>query len=78
MGHARHIEERNLTGAELRAARHLLQITQEDLARLLRIGPNGARTIRRYENFYQPVPGPVSVCVEMLIDERREVLSEWE
>jgi DNA (cytosine-5)-methyltransferase 1 len=59
----------------LRAAREYLRMTQRELADLLRLGPYGDRTVRRYENGESVIPGPVSVVIEMIFDERRLLLA---
>lgn len=56
-----------MTPAELRAARKRLGLTQAGLAEALRLGPNGVRTVRRWEAGDVPVTGPASVAIEMLV-----------
>lgn len=46
--------------------RHQLGLTQTELAARLDMGPNGARTIQRWELAKQPVPGPVATAVVLL------------
>lgn len=51
----------------LRAAREELRLTRPGLARLLRLGPNGERRVRRWEDGDLPVSGPASVAIEALL-----------
>lgn len=59
-----------MTADELKAARRRLNMTQSQLAAALRLGANGARTVRRWELGTVPVTGPVSVAVELMLRER--------
>jgi DNA (cytosine-5)-methyltransferase 1 len=56
-----------LKPAELRAARKSLGLSQTGLAEALRLGPNGERTIRRWEAGDVPITGPASLAIELLI-----------
>lgn len=56
-----------MTPAELTAARKRLGLTQSGLAEALRLGPNGERTIRRWERGDIPVTGPASVAIELML-----------
>lgn len=51
---------------QVRSIRASLKLSQEDLARVLRLGPSGKRTVARWEAGDNPVPGPVSVALEAL------------
>ena len=53
-----------MTGAELRAARARLGLTQAALAKLLRVAPN---TVARWERGERAVPGPAIAAIQMLI-----------
>lgn len=55
---------------EIKAARRRLGLTQQGLAEALRLGPNGERTIRRWEQGDIPVTGPASVAIELLLREQ--------
>lgn len=50
----------------VKSIREGLGLTQVDLGTLLRLGPNGKRTVIRWEQGDTPVPGPVSVALEAL------------
>jgi DNA (cytosine-5)-methyltransferase 1 len=56
--------------AEIKAARQRLGLTQSGLAEALRLGPNGERTVRRWEQGDVPVTGPASVAIELLLEKR--------
>lgn len=58
-----------MTPADLKAARKALGLSQAGLAEALRLGPNGQRTIRRWEAGDIPVTGPASVAIEAMIRE---------
>lgn len=49
------------------AARKALGLSQQGLAEALRLGPNGERTIRRWEQGDVPITGPASLALEMLV-----------
>ena len=51
---------------EFKQCRSTLGLTQTELARLLRCG---RRTIVNYESGFRPVPGPVSVVLDMLCND---------
>lgn len=57
-------QARNAFG--LKSARRQLGLTQTELAARLDMGPNGARTIQRWELGKQPVPGPVATAIILL------------
>lgn len=54
--------------AEIKAARQRLGLTQSGLAEVLRLGPNGERTVRRWEQGDVPVTGPASLAIELLLE----------
>ena len=56
-----------MTPTDFHKARKSLGLTQSQMAERLRLGPNGRRTIRRYESGETPVTGPVSVAVELML-----------
>ena len=54
---------------QLKAARKRLGMSQDDMARALRLGRDGARTVRRWETEegkpgHRGIPGPVEVLIE--------------
>ena len=51
-----------MTPSEFKEARNSLNLSAADLARLFQIG--SGRTIRRWEDGKQEVPGPVQVLME--------------
>lgn len=53
-----------MTPTELKSIRERAGLTQDQLARLLRL--SDSRTIRRYEDGSRSVSGPVSIILEML------------
>lgn len=58
-----------MTPDQMKAARKALGMTQGELARELRLGKNGARTVRRWETeedaeSSRAIPGPVIVLIE--------------
>jgi DNA-binding transcriptional regulator YiaG len=48
-------------------ARQQLGLTQRELAALLRMGRNGERQVRRWEDGDVPISGPASVALEALL-----------
>lgn len=56
-----------MTPAEIRTARKALGLSQTGLAEALRLGPNGERTIRRWEQGDVPITGPATVAIECLL-----------
>jgi DNA-binding transcriptional regulator YiaG len=56
-----------MTPADIKSARHRLGISQAGLAEALRLGPNGERTVRRWETGDVPVTGPASVAIEYMV-----------
>lgn len=59
-----------MSGEAFRAARKTLGLTQSQMAERLRLGPNGSRTVRRWEKGEIPVTGPASVAIEMMLESR--------
>lgn len=57
-----------MTAGELKAARQRLGMSARQLARALKLGPHGERSIRRYEDGEREVPGPVEVAIRMMVD----------
>ena len=53
-----------MTPAELKAIRERAGLTQDQLAKLLRL--SDSRTIRRYEDGSREVSGPVAIIMELL------------
>lgn len=56
-----------MSPTEIKSARQRLGLTQQGLAEALRLGPNGERTVRRWEQGDVPVTGPASVAIELLL-----------
>jgi len=56
-----------MTPTEVREARQRLGLSQAELAARLRMGPNGERQVRRWEQGETPVSGPASVAIELLL-----------
>lgn len=50
----------------VREIRTALGLSQNGLAEVLRLGPNGGRTIRRWESGQVPITGPASVAMELM------------
>ena len=53
-----------MTPTQIKAIRERAGLTQDQLAKLLRL--SDSRTIRRYEDGSRAVSGPVSIILEML------------
>jgi DNA (cytosine-5)-methyltransferase 1 len=53
--------------AEIKEARRSLGLSQTGLAEALRLGPNGERTVRRWESGDVPITGPASLALELLV-----------
>lgn len=62
-------ERQAMTPAEVRAARAYMNLTQTELAALLRMGSDGRRTIRAWETEGGKwnISGPASVAIEALL-----------
>ncbi len=52
---------------DVKDARKQLGLTQAGLARALRMGANGERQVRRWEDGVVPISGPASVALEALL-----------
>jgi DNA-binding transcriptional regulator YiaG len=52
---------------ELREARQKLGLSAAGLAKALRLGANGGRTVRRWEAG-GPIPGPAQVAIELMLE----------
>lgn len=60
-----------MTPADLKAARRQLEVSQAGLATLLGMGsPNAERTVRRWEDGDNDIPGPVVVLLRIWTDPR--------
>lgn len=55
------------SAADVIAARAALGLTQPALARLLRLGADGAKTIRNWESGRHKIAGPAAVALEALL-----------
>ena len=52
---------------EVRAARYALGMTQDELAKALRMGRDGKRAVRRWEAGDRCISGPASVAIEFML-----------
>ena len=57
-----------MTADEFRTSRKAMGHTQHTLAEALRMGRHGWQTISAWENGKQPVPGPVVVAMDHLLN----------
>jgi DNA-binding transcriptional regulator YiaG len=57
-----------MTPAELKDARRKLGLSTAGLARALRLGAQGARTVRRWESGDSGIPGPAQVAIEYMLE----------
>jgi DNA-binding transcriptional regulator YiaG len=55
-----------MTPDRVREIRIALGLSQNRLAEVLRLGPNGARNIRRWESGQCPISGPASLALDLL------------
>ena len=55
-----------MTPSEIAAVRRKTGMTQDQFARFLRLGPQGARSVRRWENGETALPGPASIVYDLL------------
>ena len=55
-----------MTPDRVREIRLALGLSQNALAEALRLGPNGGRTVRRWESGQVPITGPASVALELM------------
>jgi len=60
-----------MTKEELKAIRMRLGYSQNEMAAAIRPGPNGDRTIRRWEAGEIPISGPASLALELLDEKHR-------
>jgi DNA-binding transcriptional regulator YiaG len=58
------LNTRAMSPDQLKAARQRLGYTQRQMASELRLGENGARTVRRWELAEREIPGPVEALIE--------------
>lgn len=56
-----------MTPAELIAARKRLGLSTNGMAKALRLGKGGGRTVRRWEAGDTPISGPASLAIELLL-----------
>lgn len=56
-----------MTAQDVKQARKQLGLTQSTLAQTLRMGQNGERQVRRWEDGEVPISGPASVALEALL-----------
>jgi transcriptional regulator with XRE-family HTH domain len=56
------------TASDLRAARKALGLTGAELARVLRLGSGGDRTVRRWEAGDHSISGPVAIAIEAMLE----------
>jgi DNA-binding transcriptional regulator YiaG len=63
-----------MTPTELREARDRLGLTQGELAKVLALGDDNARTIRRWETGERAIPGPVAVAMRLMAGQTRTAL----
>ena len=56
------------TADDLRIARKALGMTGAELARTLRLGFGGDRTVRRWEAGDASISGPVAIAIEAMLD----------
>jgi len=60
-----------MTKEELKTLRMKLGYSQPEMAAAIRLGPNGQRTIRRWETGEVPISGPASLALELLGEKHR-------
>lgn len=61
-----------MTPAEVKSARKRLGFrSQTEFAHALGLGPNGRRTIRRWESGETPISGPAQVAIKMMLEKVR-------
>ena len=56
------------TAEDVRIARKALGVTGAELARVLRLGAGGDRTVRRWEAGDVSISGPVAIALEAMLD----------
>lgn len=57
-----------MTPDQLKEARRKLGLSTAGLARVLRLGAGGARTVRRWESGESGIPGPAQVAIEFMLE----------
>lgn len=62
-----------MTPSDLRTARKTLGLTQHGLAGALRMGKWGFQSVAKWEKGEIPIPGPVQVAVELMLDKAQWV-----
>lgn len=62
-------DQSDMTPDQLKSARQRLNLSQGGLAAELRLGGDGARTVRRWEHGERAIPGPVEVALEYMLSE---------
>ena len=65
-----------MTPADFRTARKRLGLTQHALAGALRMGKWGFQSVAKWEKGEIPVPGPVQVAVELMLEQAEFVKIE--
>lgn len=61
-----------MTPTELREARRVLGLSTAGLAKVLKLGAQGGRTVRRWESGESSIPGPAEVAVTMMMQQQRK------
>lgn len=56
-----------MTPGEFKMARLELGLSAAKLAKALRLGTGGGRTVRRWEAGANPIPGPAAVAVRLML-----------
>ena len=56
-----------MKATDIKNVRRALDMSARDLADALRMGANGDREVRRWEDGEKPVSGPASVAIEALL-----------
>lgn len=65
-----------MTPDQLRRARKRLGHTQHAMAEALRMGRHGWQTISGWETGKAPIPGPVQIAVQCLLDHPKRMAKE--
>lgn len=66
-----------MTPNELKAARQQLGFkSQSAFARALGLQGNGDRTIRRWEKGQIPIPGPVQLAIQLMLEKHEQEASQ--
>jgi DNA-binding transcriptional regulator YiaG len=69
------LKGQTMTADELKAARHRLGLSVEGLAKAMRLGGDGGRTIRKWEDGEKPVPGWAAFIIGLILS--REWPTDW-